>query len=51
VDGSTFGGGSGSDNLTGILRQHRFPVCVVKKDMDLHIALEKGFSEANQRVN
>jgi uncharacterized protein (DUF58 family) len=51
VDGASFGGGSGVDNLTGILRQRRFQVSVIKKDMDLRIALEKGFAETNPKVN
>jgi hypothetical protein len=51
VDGASFGGGSGVDNVVATLRQRRFPVSVIKKDMDLRIALEKGFSEGGPRVN
>jgi len=51
VDGASFDGGSGVDNLVATLRQRRLPVNVVKKGMDLRLALEKGFSETAPKAN
>ncbi len=49
VDGASFGGPSSVDYLALVLRQHRVPSSVVKKGMDLRVALEHGFAEEYQK--
>jgi uncharacterized protein (DUF58 family) len=51
VDGATFGGETSVEPLAANLRQHRLPVSVVKKGVDLRIALERGFAEGAGRPN
>jgi uncharacterized protein (DUF58 family) len=51
VDGVSFGGGSGVDNLALTLRQRRTITNVIRKGMDLRTSLEQKLAEDNPKVN
>ncbi len=51
VDGISFGGTDGVDNLAQLLKQRRIPVNVVKKGVDLRLVLERGFIEDIKNPN
>jgi uncharacterized protein (DUF58 family) len=49
IDGASFGGDNSVAYVSNVLRQRRIPASVVKKGMDLRLALERGFMEEFQK--
>jgi uncharacterized protein (DUF58 family) len=49
IDGASFGGENSVAYVSNVLRQRRIPASVVKKGMDLRLALERGFMEEFQK--